>query len=254
MKKAIILAAMLALPTFAGQKVIIQQAPVQPVAPAPAVSPWAVELGASYTWGVPDIFLDNNGHCKEIKSIGADITGVYNINENHAVTLRFGYSWGGEKFASGGDGEYSWDWRSAPSSWDWRSAPSTSPSSGYFGGYKYSWDKVRIHTFSLMPGYRYTAPITDKLSWFVGANIGIANASYKMSWYEGSERYGADHKSAWGFAYSAEAGLRYNFCSSVYGFVAYQYCGNTASPKIEGERFAHRQHGHQARVGVGFNF
>ena len=39
MKKSIILAAMLALPTFAGQKVLIQQAPVQPVAPAPAVSP-----------------------------------------------------------------------------------------------------------------------------------------------------------------------------------------------------------------------
>lgn len=226
MKKAIILAAMLALPTFAGQKVIIQQAPVQPVAPAPAVSPWAVEIGASYTWGVPDIFLENNGHCKEIKSIGADITGVYNINENHAVTLRFGYSWGGEKFAAEWDAEE------------------------VYG----DWVKVRIHTFSLMPGYRYTAPITDKLSWFVGANIGIANASYKMSEYEGSERWYADHKSAWGFAYSAEVGLRYNFCSSVYGFMAYQYCGNTASPKIEGYRFAHRQHGHQARVGVGFNF
>ncbi len=236
MKKAIILAAMLALPTFAGQKVIIQQAPVQPVAPAPAVSPWAVEIGASYTWGVPDIYQGHEGlPCKEIKSIGADITGVYNINENHAVTLRFGYSWGGEKFA-GGDNEY-------------------------FDGYEYCWVKSRIHTFSLMPGYRYTAPITDKVSWFVGANVGIANASYKESEYfngvdqigEYSEKYNF-HKSGWGFAYSAEVGLRYNFCSSVYGFMAYQYCGNTASPKIEGYRFAHRQHGHQARVGVGFNF
>ena len=238
MKKAIILAAMLALPTFAGQKVIIQQAPVQPVAPAPAVSPWAVEIGVSHTWGVPDIYQGpiNNGHCKEIKSIGTDITGVYNINENHAVTLRFGYGWSGEKFAE----DYE----------DW----------GEEGGVNY-WDKVRIHTFSLMPGYRYTAPITDKLSWFVGANVGIANASYKLSFYADETYMGETasdkenyHKSAWGFAYSAEVGLRYNFCSSVYGFMAYQYCGNTASPKIEGYRFAHRQHGHQARVGVGFNF
>ncbi len=228
MKKAIILDAMLALPTFAGQKVIIQQAPVQPAAPAPAVSPWAVELGANYTWGVPDIFQDwnNNGHCKEIKSIGADITGVYNIDENNAVTLRFGYSWSGEKFANEWANEEPWG----------------------------MWDKVRIHTFSLMPGYRYTAPITDKLSWFVGANAGIANASYKLNWYAEVGPVGTDHKSTWGFAYSAEAGLRYNFCSSVYGFMAYQYCGNTASPKIEGIRVAHRQHGHQARVGVGFNF
>ena len=238
MKKAIILAAMLALPTFAGQKVIIQQAPVQPVAPAPAVSPWAVEIGASYTWGVPDIYQGHEGlPCKEIKSIGADITGVYNINENHAVTLRFGYSWGGEKYADNTEVEESINGELV----------NTYDVPGYI--------KTRIHTFSLMPGYRYTAPITDKLSWFVGANAGIANASYKMGFFDEEDGMDRMHKSGWGFAYSAEVGLRYNFCSSVYGFMAYQYCGNTASPKDdEGYRFAHRQHGHQVRVGVGFNF
>lgn len=214
---------MLALPTFAGQKVIVNQAPVAPVAPAVA-SPWSIELAATYTWGVPDIYLDNNGHCKEIKSIGADITGVYAIDEHQAVTLRFGYTWGGEKFAYGDE---------------W-------------------WNKTRIHTFTLMPGYRYTSPICDKLSWFVGANVGIANASYKDTDYcdlgaEGIEKY-PYHKSGWGFAYSAEIGLRYELTESLDVFCAYQYCGNTASPKDEGERFAHRQHGHQARVGVGIKF
>ena len=221
MKKTIILAAMLALPTFAGQKVIVNQAPVAPVAPAVA-SPWSIELAATYTWGVPDIY-QYVSPCKEIKSIGADITGVYAIDEHNAVTLRFGYTWGGEKFA-----------------WDGE------------------WIKTRIHTFSLMPGYRYTSPICDKLSWFVGANVGIANASYKNAAYydlgaEGIEKY-SDHKSGWGFAYSAEIGLRYELTESLDVFCAYQYCGNTASPKIEGNRFAHRQHGHQARVGVGIKF
>ena len=219
MKKTIILAAMLALPTFAGQKVIVNQAPVAPVAPAVA-SPWSIELATTYTWGVPDIF-QYVSPCKEIKSIGADITGVYAIDEHQAVTLRFGYTWGGEKFAWGGDGD---------------------------------WLKIRIHTFSLMPGYRYTDAITDKLSWFVGANIGIANASYKDSSYYENARLGTFHKAAWGFAYSAEVGLRYELTESLDVFCAYQYGGNTASPKDEGVRFAHRQHGHQARVGVGIKF
>ncbi|MDO4818139.1 MAG: outer membrane beta-barrel protein [Akkermansia sp.] len=218
MKKTIILAAMLALPTFAGQKVIVNPAPVAPVAPAVA-SPWSIELAATYTWGVPDIFLYNDGHCKEIKSIGADITGVYTIDEHNSVNLRFGYTWGGEKFG-----------------WD----------DGV--------EKSRIHTFNLMPGYRYTSPICDKLSWFVGANVGIANASYKNSYYMEGSRRGTFHKSGWGFAYSAEIGLRYELTESLDVFCAYQYGGNTASPKDEGRRVFHRQHGHQARVGVGIKF
>ena len=220
MKKTIILAAMLALPTFAGQKVIVNPAPVAPVAP-PVASPWSLELAATYTWGVPDIFRSVSP-CKEIKSIGADITGVYAIDENNAVTLRFGYTWGGEKFA--------WDWAD-----EW-------------------WLKTRIHTFSLMPGYRYTDAITDKLSWFVGANIGIANASYKDSSYVGESRLGTFHKSGWGFAYSAEIGLRYELTESLDVFCAYQYGGNTVGLKDAGMRFNHRQHGHQARVGVGIKF
>ena len=216
MKKTIILAAMLALPTFAGQKVIVNPAPVAPVAPAVA-SPWSIELAATYTWGVPDIY-QYVSPCQEIKSIGADITGVYAIDEHNAVTLRFGYTWGGEKFA-----------------WD------------------EEWIKTRIHTFSLMPGYRYTSPICDQLSWFVGANVGIANASYKITEYDQEDKDSA-HKSGWGFAYSAEIGLRYELTENLDVFCAYQYGGNTASPKEEGNRFAHRQHGHTARVGVGIKF
>ena len=226
MKKTIIVAAMLALPTFAGQKLVAVLPPAQPAAPAPAVSPWSLELAASYTWAVPDI-NQYSIPCKEIKSIGADITAVYSITDNHAATLRFGYTWGGEKFADG------------------------------YGitDLDNFWNKTRIHTFTLMPGYRYTAPITESVSWFVGANIGIANASVKETWYASSMRYDAYHKSAWGFAYSAEIGLRYALTPCMDVFCAYQYGGNTASPKDdESIRYTHRQHGHQARVGVGFKF
>ena len=223
MKKTIILAAMLALPTFAGQKVIVNPAPVAPVAPAVA-SPWSVELAATYTWGVPDIY-NCISPCKEIKSVGADITGVYAIDENNAVTLRFGYTWGGEKFAL----DYEFE------------------DGGLVPGHL----KTRIHTFSLMPGYRYTQPICENVSWFVGANVGVANASYKLGHYVGEYRFDREHASAWGFAYSAEVGLRYALTEQLDVFCAYQYGGNTAKPS---GNITHRQHGHQARVGVGIKF
>lgn len=233
MKKAIILAAMLALPTFAGQKVVVQPAPVP--APAPTVSPWAVEIGAFYAWNQPHVFRAQGMH-KQVGTIGGDITGVYNLDENQAVTLRLGYGWGSEKWAT--------------DSWDY--------GDGMIG---YSWQKVRIHTFSLMPGYRYTQPLCDKVSWFVGANVGVANASYKAASYvEGVDALGpvsgkySSHKSGWGFAYSAEAGVRYALTEQLDVFCAYQFTGNTASPKIKGVRFSHRQYAHGIRAGVGIKF
>lgn len=238
MKKTIILAAMLALPTFAGQKVIVNQAPVAPVAPAVA-SPWALEIGATYAWGVQDIYKGEEwSPCKEIKTIGADLTGVYNLDDNNAVTLRFGYNWGGEKWA---DGYYYND--------NQRSAVGC-------------WNKTRQHTFYLMPGYRYTHHITDSLSAFVGVNVGIANVSNKYNEYgeDDGETWKSPtlHNAKWGFAYSAELGLRYDINQTLYVFGAYQFSGNTAKPnlKYEGETYckAKANHYHGVRVGLGVNF
>lgn len=232
MKKAIILAAMLALPTFAGQKVIVQPAPVP--APAPAVCPVSLEIGAFYAWNQPHIL---RGTHKQVGTIGGDITGVYNLDENQAVTLRLGYSWGGEKWAIPGE--------------DWGEE-------GWWGGS----EKVRLHTFSLMPGYRYTDAITEQVSWYVGANVGVANASYKLTGYGEGEFMEVghftdkqcDHKSGWGFAYSAEVGLRYALTEQLDVFCAYQFTGNTVSPKFDGFRFSHRQYAHGIRAGVGIKF
>lgn len=235
MKKAIILAAMLALPTFAGQKVIVQPAPVPVPEPAAAVSPVAVEIGAFYAWNQPHVYRGIDCH-KQVGTIGGDITGVYNLDENQAVTLRFGYSWGSEKWATGYEDMGVEGWNASS-------------------------HKVRIHTFSLMPGYRYTQPLCDKVSWFVGANVGVANASYKLTNYgEGvymeapwSGKY-SSHKSDWGFAYSAEAGVRYALTEQLDVFCAYQFTGNTATPKDHGYRFLHRQYAHGVRAGVGIKF
>lgn len=238
MKKTIILAAMLALPTFAGQKVIVNPAPVAPVAPAVA-SPWALEIGATYAWGVQDIYKGEEwSPCKEIKTIGADLTGVYNLDDNNAVTLRFGYNWGGEKWA---DGYYYYDNQQS------------------VAGY---WNKTRQHTFYLMPGYRYTHHITDSLSAFVGVNVGIANVSNKYNAYEEWEgetwKSPTLHNAKWGFAYSAELGLRYDINETLYVFGAYQFSGNTAKPtlKYEDETIckAKANHYHGVRVGLGVNF
>ena len=225
MKKTIILAAMLALPTFAGQKVIVNQAPVAPVTPvaAPAVaSPWSVEGAFTYNWALSKIWKHSEGMPDpKLKSImGGDLTGVYALDENQAVTLRFGYTWAGKKVAYNGAHE-----------------------------------KVRMHTFYLMPGYRYTCPIATDWSFFAGVNVGVANASLKYTYYYDGEGKDSAHKAAWGFAYSIEAGVRYACTENVDVFFAWDFNGNTASCKPSGwENKTKAQINTGFRVGVGVKF
>ncbi|MCQ2371706.1 MAG: porin family protein [Akkermansia sp.] len=227
MKKTIILAAMLALPTFAGQKVIVNQAPVAPVAAPAVASPWSVEGAFTYNWALSKIAKD--GDCKKkLKNVmGGDITGVYALDENQAVTLRFGYTWAGRKNAAG----------------------------------VYGHEKVRQHTFYLMPGYRYTCPIATDWSFFAGVNVGVANASTKDTDYwdytVAGERYRSKesyHKAAWGFAYSIEAGVRYAITESVDVFGAWDFNGNTASCKLPHGGKTKAQINTGFRVGVGVKF
>lgn len=222
MKKTIILAAMLALPTFAGQKVIVNQAPVAPAVTAPAVaSPWSVEGAFTYNWALSKIWKDADGDInKKLKNVmGGDITGVYALDENQAVTLRFGYTWAGKKTS-----------------------------------YGFGHEKVRMHTFYLMPGYRYTCPIATDWSFFAGVNVGVANASLKYTDVYDGGKWSA-HKAAWGFAYSIEAGVRYACTENVDVFFAWDFNGNTASCKPSGwEDKTKAQINTGFRVGVGVKF
>lgn len=224
MKIAIILAAMLALPTFAGQKLVFT-APVPVQAPPPAAS-WGMEIAYTYSWAANDIYKDWVP-CKEIRSNGVDLTGVYNFNTHHAATLRLAYAFGARSWA---DDEY----------FDEHETVSC-------------YDRVRMHTFSLMPGYRYTLPLCPHSALYAGVNAGVANQSVKDNYHEGNYGVDRNHKSAWGFAYTAEAGLRINICPDSEFFVAYHFTGNTARTKNNGY-ITHRQTTHGIRTGFGFRF
>lgn len=225
MKKTIILATMLALPTFAGQK-LIYNTPA-PVVTAPAVdSGHGLEIGYFISWAANDIYKDWSP-CKEIRTNGVDITALYDFNRNHAMTLRLAYGFGARSWA---DGDYEEDGES------WSEVA-----------------RVRMHTFSLMPGYRYTLPVCSHSSLYVGVNMGIANQSSKHRQQEYGGEYFHGHASGWGFAYSAEAGVRFNFNPCTEFFVAYQFMGNTARNDNNGYS-THRQTSHGIRTGFAFKF
>ena len=291
MKHAIILAAWVSLPLFGGQPAAIAPAPVPaPQAPQTA-SPWEMELGATYSWAVPDTYRDW-ASCQEVKSIGGDITAVYRVSEHSALTLRFGYSWGGNKWADSlelsalQDGplanfrptspfgpslidKYKQEIMKiyeslkrknrhpSPTALQTTEAMIPAEDLGEMDERVDFWSRARVHTFSFMPGYRCTHALTPQLSVYGGVNAGIANASNKLNMYIEHEHLLSAHDSAWGFAYSAELGFCYAVAPAVNLFAAYQFCGNTAKckPHCEfGKVTANRLHYHGVRAGVGFRF
>ena len=290
MKGTLTLSALMCLPVFGGQAAPIAPAPV-PAPVVPAASPWEAEVGTSYNWAVPDIYRDWSP-CKEIKSIGGDVTAVYRVSGHSALTLRFGSSRGCDKWANDldlsgpGDGLLG---SCRPISFDnlsmiekykreimkiYERAKQKNPRPGRtalqsneaaasleedpeWDGHVGIWSKARVHTFSFMPGYRYTHALTPRLSVYGGVNAGIANAGNRLNMYIGHERLLGAHDSAWGFAYSAELGLRYAVTPMVDVFAAYQFSGNTAKCRLRceyGGITANRMHYHGVRAGVGFRF
>ncbi len=236
----------------AGQPTPIATSPI----PGPAlvqkqaVSPWTVELSAGYAFAgraiEPKMIINSDGHqgasgeeAPKVNLITTDITGVYNLNEHHAFTLRFGYGTGSKT-------EF----------------------------YVDSDDRFHVNLFTLMPGYRFTTALNDKFSGFVGVNLGVANESVKAKQtvqdiYSGNEAYKKTdfdrrvHTSAYGFAYSAEVGFNYAINDRFGLFVAYQFSGNTARPTrpsfyhgpypVNGKKLDSQIY-HGIRAGVSYNF
>lgn len=131
----------------------------------------------------------------KINTVGADITGVYQKDEHHAYTLRLGFGYGSGE-THGGDQE---------------------------------WDVTHV---CLMPGYRYTAPLSDKSSYFVGANLGVVHQSVKFTDKddEGSESWSGN---SIGFGYSAEIGVQYKWSEKVTLLAAYQLSGSTNQTEFD---------------------
>lgn len=223
MNKIAVMALACAAPVWAGT------AEVAAPAPAPAVNPWSVEIGVGYNFAGRDLIRHSEGEEEAINTLGVDLTGVYALNKSNALTLRFGYSFGDEMDA------------------DART----------WGVHR----ETDVHTFALLPGYRYTRAVTEKLSAFAGVNVGMANMSVKdhWRWYEDGEVQGT-HDSGWGIAYSAEVGVRYALCPRAELFAAYQFSGNTARVKLQDEwadepyAKTHRQFYNGVRTGVSIKF
>lgn len=210
MKKTLITMMLLGLvgTATAGQKLVV----AEPTAPV-ETSSWAVEVGASYNFALNQFAKSNYMSKKNhINQLAPSLTGVYNIDENQAVTLRFQYGYGSDKFAMSGV--------AAPKS---LREPNI-------------WMRERAHTFALMPGYRYTAKVADKWSVFGGASVGIANESIKLTEHvqldARTDLSTSTHHSAYGFAYAVEAGVKYDLTENTYVMGTLSFSGNTAQPKL----------------------
>ncbi len=227
MKKSLILALALAAPVFAGDPVVT---PPPTVYTPPAPCPWSVEAAVGYGFAMGDIYDDTLGS-KSIDVYTADLTAVYTIDETHSVNLRFGYSFGDECYR------------------------------GILGGIGREVDvatETDVHTFTLMPGYRYSNKLNDAWTVYAGANVGIANVSVKDWIGESYGEYGMSvrtHDSDWGFAWSVEVGAQYKMTDNWYAFGTWGLFGNTAEPATcEYLRAVDQQWYHGFRLGVGYTW
>lgn len=214
------LAAMLTVPAMAGTPVVTET-PEPTTAPAP--EPIAFEVGAFYSFATKDIINWGPGvPGKKVHMLGGDITSVYQIDDSSSATVRLGYGTGS---ATRHDG---------------------------FGGR----DRYRLHTFTLMPGYRYSVKVDDAVTCYAGVSAGVTNSSLK---YKYSSPWGGHtkHGSEWGFGYSAEVGVSYAVSQDVSLFLAYEFSGNSARPTLNYgvvKFSANQQVYHTIRAGVSCQF
>lgn len=188
-----------------------EPAPIVTPAPAPSC-PLTLEVAGVYKSAAKELL--SYGPAKEIDVMGADLTLVKPLCGNSAVTLRFGYNFGDEA------------------------------QRGVFGGT----EEVDVHSFYLMPGYRYTHALTEKTSLYGAVNAGIANTSFKYK-FDDAEEIDKWHDSDWGFIATLELGVRYQLCEKTELFAAYEFTANYAKPDGCDE-----QTYNGVRVGVGFKF
>ncbi|MBR6738038.1 MAG: outer membrane beta-barrel protein [Oscillospiraceae bacterium] len=188
-----------------------EPAPIVTPAPAPSC-PLTLEVAGVYKSAAKELL--SYGPAKEIDVMGADLTLVKPLCGNSAVTLRFGYNFGDEA------------------------------QRGVFGGT----EEVDVHSFYLMPGYRYTHALTEKTALYGAVNAGIANTSFKYK-FDDAEEIDKWHDSDWGFIATLELGVRYQLCEKTELFAAYEFTANYA--KSDG---CDEQTYNGVRVGMGFKF
>ena len=174
---------------------------------------FSLEIGGTYT----NMCIHDTGTDYDLNPIGVDATAVYHLSENWAVTLRGA----------------------------WNKADDKSTYEVYD-----KWD-AEIQEWAIMPGIRYTIPVSDRIKWYVGANIGYAHAKAEESWID---TYDGEHENyKWnenGLDYSIETGVNVYITNSFYVYGAVQFWGTTIKPGDNGDY----QQGIGVRVGTGVSF
>lgn len=174
---------------------------------------FSLEVGGTYT----NMCIQDTGTVYELDPFGVDATALYAIDENWSISLRFAWSKADDK-----------DTYEIYDKWE-----------------------AEIQEWAIMPGIRYTIPVTDRLNWFVGAHAGYARAKTEESW---TDTYDGEHEdNKWtdhGLSYSIETGLNYHFTESIYVYGAVQFWGTTVEPGDNGDP----QQGIGVRVGTGVSF
>ncbi len=229
------LLALAALPTLshAGEEIIVIE-PVSYAVLSAQDCPWWLEATGFYGFAQNKLFKSSSAaQAGHVNLIGGDLTLGQDFAKSptggvSAWDIRFGYGYGSNSKEDG-----------------------FTDSSG--DSYK---EKVRLHRFYLMPGYRYTMPLDQSWSAYFGVNLGVDNSSIKSHMTGNSESLHT-HNSAWGFAYSAELGLKWDLSKNMYVLAAYEFQGSTSNPSLsyDGESMPTRdQYYHTVRLGLGWKF
>lgn len=195
-------------PAFAGTPAPVVTAP----APAPAAPCCALELGVSGNMAAKDLF-NIPAPNKEVDTIGLDLTAVHSFTPKHAITFRLGA-------AQGDETSRMYNIRS----------------------------KTYLRTLSIMPGYRFTQPVSEKTALYCGVNGGLVNQHVHIK-----DDFTRDD-SAWGLGATGEAGVRYQLGSCSEIFAAYQISANNIRNDFGYGMKTHRQIHNGVRAGVGIKF
>ncbi len=169
--------------------------------------------------------LDNPG-VGEINIVGAEITAGYDLTDLVAITFNIGYGYG-----------------------------SASNTGLILGDLPYR-ERASLHTFTFMPGLRFSHDLSHQWTLFAGLAAGISNESVKYKITDPEYGMQRSHNSEWGFVYSVQIGAQYHFTKCMYAYAAYEFRGNMAEPVLihQAPVDARAQTYHMIRVGLGFKF
>ena len=85
---------------------------------------------------------DADDRMHNINTWGVDVTGVYDLTPNWAATVRVGWATGSDDYVN--------------------------PT-----------EEIKVENWTITVGLRYSAPITESLSWYAGGEIGLAYTTYE---------------------------------------------------------------------------